>query len=93
MRHLADELFEDETLTEGLTDEEARSLLTWLVDLAHEAEDEDPAYVQQLRRLGRQLARISARWGVPVEDLIDLVEIAWEDPDQPQGRPPKPVRA
>ena len=93
MRHLADELFEDETLTEGLTDEEARSLLTWLVDLAHEAEGEDPAYVQQLRRLGRQLARISARWGVPVEDLIDLVEIAWEDPDQPQGRPPKPVRA
>ena len=93
MPHPAEVFFEDETLTEGLTDDEARDLLAWLVGLADEMEGEDLAYIEQLKRLGRHLARLSARWGVPVGDLIDLVEIAWEDPDQPQGRPPRPMRA
>jgi len=91
--HPAEAFFEDETLTEGLTEDEARELLAWLLGLADEMEDEDPSYIQQLKRLGRHLARLSARWGVPVNDLIDLVEIAWEDPDQPRGRQPRPMRA
>ncbi|WP_457627526.1 hypothetical protein [Oceanithermus sp.] len=93
MRHPAELFFEDETLTEGLTDDEARDLLAWLVGLADEVEGEDPAYMEQLKRLGRHLARLSARWGVPVGDLIDLVELAWEDPDQPHSRLQRPMRA
>lgn len=65
MPHPAEVFFEDETLTEGLTDDEARDLLAWLVGLADEMEGEDPAYIEQLKRLGRHLARLSARWGVP----------------------------
>ncbi len=92
MPHPAEAILEDETITEGLPDREAGELLAWLVGLADEMDEEDQAYIQHLRRLGRQLARISSRWGVPVTDLIDLVEIAWEDPGEP-ARAPRPMRA
>ncbi|WP_457638183.1 hypothetical protein [Oceanithermus sp.] len=93
MPSLAEQLLEDETLTEGLADDEAGILLGWLISLAEEAEGEDLAYLEQLRRLGRQISRISGLWGVPVGDLIDLVETAWEEPGEVSSRPPRPMRA
>ncbi|WP_457630139.1 hypothetical protein [Oceanithermus sp.] len=93
MPNPAEEILEDETITEGLPDDEAGILLGWLISLAEEIEGEDPAYLTQLKRLGRQLARISGLWGVPVGDLIDLVELAWEEPGETQARPPRPMKA
>ncbi len=93
MPNPAEEILEDETITEGLPDDEAGILLGWLISLAEEIEGEDPAYLTQLKRLGRQLARISGLWGVPVSDLIDLVELAWEEPGETQARPPRPMKA
>ena len=93
MPNLAEEILEDETITEGLPDDEAGILLGWLISLAEEIEGEDPAYLEQLKRLGRQLAHIGSIWGVPVNNLIDLVELAWEDPGEPSGRQPRPMRA
>ena len=76
------ELFwEDEGLTEGLTDEEAQFLLGWLMDVA---EDLDPAHLAQLRRLGREITRLARDYGVPVGELVQLVELAWSDPE-PEG--------
>ena len=66
------ELFwEDEGLTEGLTDEEAQFLLGWLMDVA---EDLDPAHLAHLRRLGREITRLARDYGVPVGELVQLVE-------------------
>ncbi|GGM92953.1 hypothetical protein GCM10007092_02700 [Thermus composti] len=67
---------EDEALTEGLTDEEAQALLSWLVDLAQGATLEE---VHHLRRLGHEITRLSRDYGVPVEELIGLVELAWDE--------------
>lgn len=71
-------LLEDEALTDGLSDEEAETLLSWLLDLAHEA---TPAQLSHLRRLGHEITRLSRDYGVPVEDLIGLVELAWGEAD------------
>ncbi len=71
------ELFlEDEALTDGLTDEEAKTLLGWLLEMAEEA---GPAHLYHLRRLGREMTRIARDYGVPVEELIGLIELAWSD--------------
>jgi len=88
-----EEILEDETITSGLPDDEASILLGWLISLAEEVDGEDPAYVAQLKKLGRQIARISGLWGVPVGELIDLLEITWEDPDEKASRRPRPIRA
>jgi hypothetical protein len=74
-------LLEDEALTEGLTDEEAQVLLSWLLDLAKDA---DPAQLAHLRRLGHEITRLSRDHGVPVEEVIGLVELAWGG-DEAQG--------
>lgn len=72
-----DELFlEDEALTDGLTDEEAKTLLAWLLEMAQEA---GPSHLYHLRRLGREITRLSRDYRVPVEELIGLVELAWSD--------------
>ncbi|AFV76915.1 hypothetical protein YIM1640_17130 [Thermus oshimai] len=73
-------LMEDEALTDGLTDEEAQALLSWLRDLAEEV---DPSHLAHLRRLGHEVARLARDYGVPVEDLIGLLELAWEAPEPP----------
>ena len=93
MPHPVEAILEDETITEGLPDSEAGELISWLVGLADEAEGEDQEFVEHLKRLGRQLARISARWGVPITDLINLVEIAWEEPGESASSSPRPMRA
>ena len=93
MPHPAEQIFEDETITEGLTDEQASELLAWLLGLLDEMEEGDQAYLQQLKEIGRQIARISSRWGVPVGRLIDLVETAWAEPDEGAGPPQRPMRA
>ncbi|MGC8876646.1 hypothetical protein [Thermus sp.] len=73
-------LLEDEALTDGLTDEEAETLLSWLLGLAQEA---GPAQLAHLRRLGHEITRLSRDYGVPVEDLIALVELAWSEGEVP----------
>ena len=93
MPNRAEEILEDETITEGLPDDEAGILLGWLISMVEEIEEGDPAYLEQLKRLGRHLARISSIWGVPVNNLIELVELAWEDPGEPSSRQPRPMRA
>ncbi|ADW20768.1 MULTISPECIES: hypothetical protein [Thermus] len=71
---------EDEALTDGLTDEEAETLLSWLLDLAREA---SPSQLAHLRRLGHEITRLSRDYGLPVEELIGLVELAWGEADAP----------
>jgi len=93
MQDLIERLLEDETLTEGLPDAEAGVLLGWLLSLAEEAEGEDGEYLAYLKQLGRQIARISGIWGVPVSDLIDLVERAWDGPGDSPAREPQPMKA
>ncbi|MGQ9510764.1 MAG: hypothetical protein ACUVUP_04300 [Thermaceae bacterium] len=74
MEDYAEFFLTDEALTEGLTDEEARELLAWLLDLAR---DTDEAHLPHLKRLGQEVARLSRDYGVPVDELIALVELAW----------------
>ena len=81
MRDPRELFWEDEGLTEGLTDEEAQFLLGWLMDVA---EDLDPAHLAHLRRLGREITRLARDYGVPVGELVQLVELAWSDPE-PEG--------
>lgn len=71
---------EDEALTDGLTDEEAETLLSWLLDLAREA---SPKELAHLRRLGHEITRLSRDYGLPVEELIGLVELAWGEAEAP----------
>ncbi|WP_117237828.1 hypothetical protein [Thermus sediminis] len=73
-------LLEDEALTDGLTDEEAQVLLDWLLGMI---EDMDPAQLSHLRRLGHGITRLSRDYGVPVGDLIGLVELAWGGDEMP----------
>lgn len=81
MRDPRELFWEDEGLTEGLTDEEAQFLLGWLMDVA---EDLDPAHLAHLRCLGREITRLARDYGVPVGELVQLVELAWSDPE-PEG--------
>lgn len=78
---IAERFLEDEGLSEGLTDQQAHELLDWLISIAEDLGE--PAYISQLQRIGREIAKISRDYGIPVETLIDLVELAWEDPDTP----------
>lgn len=92
LERLTEQFLEDEALTEGLSDEEAGTLLGWLIGVAEdlEAQSQESAQglVGQLKRLGRQITRISRRYAVPVDELIDLVELAWEEPgEDPPARP------
>ncbi|MER3450881.1 MAG: hypothetical protein C4300_01015 [Thermus sp.] len=74
MENYAELFLTDEALTDGLTDEEARELLSWLLGLAEEA---DEAHLPHLKRLGQEVARLSREYGVPVDEVIALVELAW----------------
>ncbi|GIW23918.1 hypothetical protein [Meiothermus sp.] len=95
VERLTEQLLEDEALTEGLTDEDASELLGWLIGIVEdlEAESSEPPdrYVNQIKRLGHEIARVARRYKVPIEELIDLVELAWEEPGE--GSSPKPMQA
>lgn len=88
---MAEQIIEDEALTDGLSDEDASELVSWLLDIAEDFSAEPGVlrdrYLAQLKRLGREVARISRKHHVPVEALIDLVEIAWEEPDESDTKP------
>ncbi|RDI95687.1 hypothetical protein DV704_05265 [Meiothermus sp. QL-1] len=84
LERLTEQFLEDEALTEGLSDEEAGELLGWLIGVVEDLEASEEAserLVAQMRRLGREMARIARRYRVPVEELIELVELAWEGED------------
>ncbi len=87
LERLIDRLLKDEALTQGLPESEAQELLSWLIALLEESENEqDGALVETL---GKRIAQIAARFGVPVEDLIELVELSWgELPAPPSEDPP-----
>ncbi|MBO1437098.1 hypothetical protein [Meiothermus sp. CFH 77666] len=95
LERLTEQFLEDEALTDGLSDEDASELLGWLIGIAEDLEAESSVtseqYVGQLKRLGRELARMARRYGVPIEELIDLIELAWEEPGQEQS--PQPMQA
>lgn len=95
LERLTEQFLEDEALTDGLSDEDASELVGWLIgiveDLEAESSEMPEQYVGQLKRLGHELARIARRYNVPIEELIDLVEVAWEEPGQEQS--PKPMQA
>lgn len=100
VNRIAEKLLEDEGLTEGLSDEQAQELLSWLMEIAEELaaqqsseaslsrdSSEAGGPIAQLHRLGREMARLSRSFNVPIEELIDLVELAWEDPEAPPTPP------
>ena len=73
-----EQIIEDERLTEGLGEDDAQELVGWMLGMAEELE-EAPQHLQLLFRLGYSIAAMVRRYGIPSEDLIDLVELAWED--------------
>lgn len=79
---VVEQIIEDEALTEGLSDQEAQELVGWMLGLAEELQD-SPGHLQLLQRLGREVARLGRIYQVPVEELIELVELAWEDQPEP----------
>ncbi len=83
LERLIDQLLEDEALTRGLPEAEAQELLTWLIALLEESEDEPEG--AHVRALGKRVAKLAARHRVPVEELIELVELAWGDLPEPEG--------
>jgi hypothetical protein len=95
VERLTEQFLEDEALTDGLTDEEASELVGWLIGIAEDLEAErnqvPEQYLGQLKRLGRELARVARRYKVPMDELIDLVEAAWEEPGPEPS--PKPMQA
>lgn len=92
---LTELLLEDEALTDGLSDEDASELIGWLIGIVEDLEDESEEipqqYLSQLKRVGYEIARIARRYGVPVQELIDLVEQVWEDPSGDSS--PRPMQA
>ncbi|GAB1858848.1 hypothetical protein MHTCC0001_36920 [Flavobacteriaceae bacterium MHTCC 0001] len=48
------------------------------------AEDVDPALLAHLHRHGREITRLAWDYGVPVGELVQLVELARSDPE-PEG--------
>jgi len=95
VEELTEQFLEDEALTDGLTDKDASLLVGWLISIVEDLEDEsskvNEQYVGQLKRLGHELAGVARRYGVPIEVLIDLIELAWEDPGDEQS--PRPMQA
>jgi len=98
IERLTEMLLEDEALTDGLTDQDASELLNWLIGMLEDLEaelGEEPQrhqqYVAHLRRLGHEITHISRSYGVPVEELIDLIELAWREPGEELSQ--KPMRA
>jgi len=87
LERLIEELLGDESLTRGLSESEAQELLSWLIGLLEEDTDEREGRL--IRQLGRKLARLAQRHRVPVEELIELVELAWgeEVPSPPEPEP------
>jgi hypothetical protein len=95
VERLTEQFLEDEALTDGLTDEEASELVGWLIGIAEDLEAErnqvPEQYLGQLKRLGHELARVARRYKVPMDELIDLIEAAWEEPGLEPF--PKPMQA
>jgi len=95
LEHLTELFLEDEGLTDGLSDEDASELLGWLVGVAEDLEADSgempQRYVSQLKRLGHEIARMSRRYSIPIHELIDLVELVWEEPGE--GSSPRPMQA
>jgi hypothetical protein len=95
LERFGQDVFDDITLTAGLSDEDASELVSWLVGVAEDLEPEfltnDPSYVLgQLKRMGREIAQLSRQYKIPIETLVDLVETAW---DFPAGDEPKAMQA
>ncbi|GEM87543.1 hypothetical protein [Meiothermus granaticius] len=95
LERLTEQFLEDETLTAGLSEEDASELVGWLLGIAEDLEEQTSAgeggfehYLAQLKRLGAQVARLSRRYKIPVEELVDLIELAWEEPGEPGGSRP-----
>lgn len=92
---LAQQIIEDDALTEGLSEEDASELVSWLIDIAEDFSGEPGVlrerYMGQLKRLGREVARLSRKHHIPVESLIDLIELAWEEPEG--GSDNRPMQA
>lgn len=95
VERLTEQFLEDEALTDGLSDKDASELVGWLIgiveDLEAESSERPEQYVGQLRRLGHELARVARRYGIPIEELIDLIEVAWEEPGEEAS--PRPMQA
>jgi hypothetical protein len=97
LERLTEQFLEDETLTAGLSDEDASELVGWLIGIAEDLEEQASAeggfegYLAQLKRLGGQVARLSRKYRIPVEELVDLIELAWEEPGEQGG--PRPMQA
>ncbi len=95
VERLTEQLLEDEALTDGLSDEEAGELIGWLIGVLEDLEADSAGatekYVGHLRQLGHEMARIARRYAVPIEELIELVETAWEEPGE--ASVPRPMQA
>jgi len=92
LEKLIDQLLDDESLTQGLSEGEAQELLSWLIALLEESESE--AEGAQVRALGKRIAALAARYRVPVEELIELVELAWDEAaPEFNDEPPPPLDA
>ncbi|MBF6593517.1 MAG: hypothetical protein IVW51_03590 [Thermaceae bacterium] len=99
LERLTEQFLEDEVLIAGLSDEDASELVGWLIgiaeDLETQSEPSEPRlqerYLAQLKRLGYQVAGLNRKYHIPVEELVDLIELAWEEPDQEQGT--RPIQA
>lgn len=99
LERLTEQFLEDEALTAGLSDEDASELVGWLIGIAEDLQAQsagdslsDPRlgerYLAQLKRLGGEIARLSRKHRIPVEELVDLIELAWEEPGQEGGTRP-----
>ncbi len=77
LENLIEELLEDEALTQGLSESDAQELLTWLISLLEEDETERGGHY--VRVLGKQVAKLAKSHNLPVHELIELVELAWQD--------------
>ena len=95
LERFAEQFIEDESLTAGLSDEDASELVGWLMGIAEELEEQQnplrQQYLGQLKRLGQEVSRMAREHKIPVEALIDLVELAWEEPQD--NRETKPIQA
>ena len=92
---LLSHILDDEALTRGLGDPEARVLVEWLVDRAERLEashDDADAEVRKLCRRGRAISRFVQLWcgsrspGAAIQ-LVGVERFAWPLPDDAEADP------
>src|SRR5947209_2575315 len=94
VRSLLSHILDDEALTRGLGDAEARLLVEWLVDQAEQWEavrDDPDAEVRKLCRRARAIARFVQLWcgrsrGAALQ-LVGVERFAWPLPDDAEADP------